>query len=128
MEDYVLKNTDANNLKVSVLTGPVLDENYVNYREAIVPVQFYKIVAMTKKDGKNSITGYILSQHDLISGLERASTEFVFGEFKTYQISLRRIQDMTGLNLEAMLEHDPLKDQLESASLIEIESEKDIKL
>jgi endonuclease G, mitochondrial len=127
LEDYVLNSTDTHGLKVSVFTGPILDENYVPYRQAIVPVQFYKIVAMTKKDGKASITGYVLTQKELISGLERARTDFVFGQFKTYQVSLRQIQEMTGLKLENLLEFDPLNNELEG-SIREIESGGDIKL
>lgn len=114
LENYVLSNTKLLDLKISVFTGPVLDENYVHYREALVPVQFYKIVAMIKKDGTPSITGYVLTQKELISGLESVMTEFVFAEFKTYQLSLDRIEEMTGLDLGALKPFDPLKGALES--------------
>jgi endonuclease G, mitochondrial len=126
LEDYVLKSADNHDLKVSVFTGPILDENYVQYREALVPAQFYKIVAMIKKDGKPSVTGYVLSQKDLISGLERVQSDFVFGQFKTYQVSLSKIAEMTGLDLEKLKKFDPLKGDLESLP-IEIESAQDLR-
>ena len=127
LEDYVLKNTRANKLNVSVFTGPVLDENYVLYREALVPVQFYKIVAVIKEDGKPSVTGYVLSQRELLSSLERVQTEFIFGQFKTYQVSLEKLEELTTLNLSSLKPHDPLKAALESVPR-EIISESDIVL
>jgi endonuclease G, mitochondrial len=113
LETYVLKNTQTNDLKVSVFTGPVIDENFVPYREGIVPAQFYKIVAMIKKDGKPSVTGYVLSQKEMISGLERVQTDFEFSKFKTYQVSLSKIEEMTTLDLSKMKTFDPLKTEQE---------------
>ncbi|MDR6197468.1 DNA/RNA non-specific endonuclease [Siphonobacter sp. SORGH_AS_0500] len=114
LEDYVLNSAKAHQLKVSVFTGPVLDENYVHYREALVPAQFYKIVAMVKTDGTPSVTGYILTQKEMISGLERVMTDFVFGAFKTYQISLEKLEEITGLDLSSVKAYDPLNKALES--------------
>ncbi len=125
LEDYVLKSAKANDLKISVFTGPVLDDNYVLYREALVPVQFFKVVAMVKKDGSPSVTGYVLTQRELLSSLERVQTEFVFGKFKTYQVSLEKVEELTGLNLTPLKPFDPLKGQLESVPR-EILSETDL--
>ena len=113
LEDYVLKNVKVNDLKVSVFTGPVLDENFVPYREGLVPAQFYKIVAMIKKDGKPSVTGYVLSQKELISELEKIQSDFEFSKFKTYQVSLTKIEEMTGLDLSKLKTFDPLKREQE---------------
>ena len=127
LEDYVLKNTKIHELKISVFTGPILDENYVLYREALVPVQYYKIVAMIKADGTPSVTGYVLSQKELISGFEKVITEFVFGQFKTYQLPLSKLEEMTGLDLNSVKIYDPLKRELESSPR-EINSELDLVL
>jgi endonuclease G len=127
LEDYVLNSTKVHDLKVSVFTGPILDENYVLYREALVPAQFYKIVAMVKTDGNPSITGYVLTQKELISGFESVINDFKFGEFKTYQLPLARIEELTGLNLGNLKSHDPLKGTLESV-VNEIIHASDLKL
>ncbi len=113
LEDYVLNSTKTHQLKVSVFTGPVLDENYVHYREALVPAQFYKMVAMIRTDGTPSVTGYLLTQKEMISGLERVMTDFVFGAFKTYQISLEKLEEITGLDLSSVKAYDPLHKALE---------------
>ena len=69
---------------------------------------------MIKKDGKPSVTGYVLTQKELISGLEKVMTDFVFSQFKTYQVPLKTIEEMTGLDLSSLLKHDPLKGDLEA--------------
>lgn len=127
LETYVLKNTQTNDLKVSVFTGPVIDENFVPYREGVVPAQFFKIVAMIKKDGKPSVTGYVLSQKEMISGLEKVQTDFEFSKFKTYQVSLSKIEEMTSLDLSKIKTYDPLKTEQEGI-LKEISSANDLVL
>ena len=113
LENYVLNNAKNRDLKVSAISGPVLDENYKVYRDAIVPIQFYKVVAMVKKDGTPSVTGYLLTQKELVADLERTEEEFVFSQFKTYQVPLAKIEKLTGLDLSKLKEHDPLKGELE---------------
>jgi endonuclease G len=103
-EDYVLGTTDNHDLKVSVFTGPVLRPDDRAYRGVQLPEEFWKVVVMARADtGRLSATGYRLTQKDMITGFE-----FVFGEFKTYQVNLRRIEELTGLDLGTLPEFDPL--------------------
>lgn len=102
LEDYILKNADAQNLKVSVFTGPVFAISDALYRGVKLPKQFWKVVVMVKSNNKLSATAYIVSQKNLINNLE---AEFVFGKFKTFQVSLETIEQLTGLsfgNLKAV--------------------------
>jgi endonuclease G len=104
LEDYVLNNAGAHDLRVTVFTGPVFGEDDRPYRGVRLPSEFWKVVVIVREDtGELSATGYVLSQRDMISGLE-----FVFGEFKTYQVPLRRIEELTGLDLGRLPELDPL--------------------
>jgi endonuclease G len=80
LEDYVLTNADNADLKVSVVTGPVLAEDDDPYRGVRLPRQFWKVVAMVKADGTLSATAYLLSQEELIHGLELAG-EFSYGAY-----------------------------------------------
>ena len=115
LEDYILSNSKAHEVKVTVFTGPVLrdnDELYLGkYR---IPAEFWKVVALVKEDGQLSATAYIQSQRDLISDLEAWGG---FGEYKTYQVPVAHIEQLTGLDLSGLRQHDPLAPQgLESTA------------
>jgi endonuclease G len=112
LEDYVLTNADNADLRVSVVTGPVLAEDDDQYRGVRLPRQFWKVVAMVKTDGTLSATAYLLSQEELIHGLELAG-EFSYGAYRTYQVPVRRIANLTGLSFGSLPDADPLE-RLES--------------
>jgi len=113
LEDYVLNNADNADLKVSVVTGPVLAADDDRYRGVQLPRQFWKVVAMVKTDGALSATAYLLSQEELIKGLEIAPAEFSYGAYRTFQVPVRRIAELTGLSFGELPDADPLE-RLES--------------
>jgi len=76
---------------VSVLTGPVLAGDDDAYRSAQLPRQYWK-VAMVKRSGELSVTGYLLSQAALLDKLE-STREFSYGAYWTFQVPVRRIPD-----------------------------------
>ncbi|GII96785.1 DNA/RNA non-specific endonuclease [Sinosporangium siamense] len=108
LEDYILENADTRDLKVTVFTGPVLADDDDPYRGVQLPRQFWKVVAMTKQNGDLSATGYLLSQDHLIEGLEVAPGEFSYGAYKTYQVPVQRIEDLTHLSFDSLSDADPL--------------------
>jgi len=106
LEDYILKNTDVNNLKINVFTGQVFDqENDPRYRGIQIPLRYWKIVTMIKSDGSLSATAYILDQEKDIEVMPKAG--FVFGEFRTYQTSIAEIEKLTSLNFGDIKKYDP---------------------
>jgi endonuclease G, mitochondrial len=115
LEDFVLENADTADLAVSVLTGPVLAEDDDAYRGVRLPRQFWKVVAMVKRCGELSVTGYLLSQAALLDGLA-ATADFSYGAYRTFQVPVRRIAALTGLGLEPHIAADPLE-RLEAAPL-----------
>lgn len=133
LEDYILHNTNDEDLKVSVFTGPVFSADDIPYRNVKLPLQFYKIAAMIRKDGQPSVTGYLLTQDvEKYRGMELLETigEDGFGAFKTYQVPLRTIQQLTGLNLERLMQFDPMAevDPNERMNYNVIENEGQIRL
>ena len=123
LEDYVLQNAGKFRLKINVFTGPVFRADDPDYRDFQLPLDFWKVVVMVKDDGTLSATAYTLSQRDLVTGLE-----FVFSEFRTYQIRLRQVEEWTGLDFGELRNFDP-KDALESAGgAVEIKGPQDIQL
>lgn len=110
LEDYILKNTEVEGLKVSVFTGPVFTDHDFAYRNALLPLQFWKMVALIKKDSTPSVTAYLLSHEDYLKdmGERELIGEDGFGAYKTYQIPLSQLEEMTHLNLENLKIYDPL--------------------
>ena len=83
LEDYILDNADNRNFRVNVFTGPVLAADDDRYRGVQLPRQFWKVVAMVKQDGALSVTAYLLSQEELIEGLEITPEAFSYGAYRT---------------------------------------------
>jgi endonuclease G len=108
LEDYVLDHADAEDFKVSVFTGPVFSNGDPDYRGYKLPRQFWKVVVMVRPGGKLSATAYLLSQASLIKNLDEA---FVFGAYKTYQVAVKKIEGLTGLNFGNLRTFDPKNNQ-----------------
>ena len=115
LEDYVLQNAVTADLKVSVLSGPVLDDDDPQYRGVALPLQYWKVVAMMRKDGKPSVTAYLLSQESLLDEFRTARTpgtlpeSFSYGAYRTFQVPVKRIAGLTGLDLAPYIAADPLE-------------------
>lgn len=103
LEDYILGITDRNNIRVSVFTGPVFREDDLLYRNQFqIPADFWKVVAFVNKDGHLSATAYLQTQKNLIGDLE------FFGAYKTYQVSVSKIEKLTGLDFGKLRDFDAL--------------------
>lgn len=111
LEDHILTNADRENLRVSVLTGPVFRDDDPRYRGIRLPQQFWKVVAIVKQDGALSATAYLLSQARLIDDL--AEEGFVFGAYRTFQVPVAMLTDLTGLDFGALPAADPLAGAVE---------------
>ncbi len=127
LEDYIYDNLHREDLKVTVFTGPVLAGDDAVFHGIQLPKEFWKVVVMVRDDGKLSATAYLLSQEDMIEGLE-----FVFGEFRTYQVTVALIEKKTGLDFGALRNFDPksTKTALESVERVaaEIRGAQDLEL
>jgi endonuclease G len=114
LEDYILENADNRDFKVSVFTGPVFAEDDEEFQGVKLPRQFWKVAVMVKESGELSATGYLLSQQELIQGLELTPEKFSYGAYKTFQVPVRQIEGLTGLSFGTLPDADPLA-QLEAA-------------
>lgn len=101
LEDYVLLHTKEDRMRVSVVTGPFFTDHDLQYRGALVPLSFWKVVAFLLPDGRRSATAYRVSQERELQELE-----FVFAGCRTFQISVRQVADGTGLDFSALIPFD----------------------
>ncbi len=113
LEDYILESSKTQGFKVSVFTGPVFRDDdkmlhsQIGAEDIPIPEEFWKIAVMINVDtGKLSATGYVLSQGRMIRSLVEAA--FVFGEYKTYQVQIAKIESETGLDFGKLRDADPL--------------------
>ncbi|CAK9062545.1 Uncharacterized protein y4fB, partial [Durusdinium trenchii] len=102
LEDYLLMNTNRDDQKLTVFTGPVFTCCDTAYRGTTLPEDFWKVAVMVHR-GELLATGYLLSQKQFMDDLE-----FVIGEFRTYQTPITAIERMTGLKFGTLSEHDPM--------------------
>lgn len=103
LEDYILKSTRVSRERVTVFSGPVFAETDREYRGVRIPEEFWKVVAFLTDEGRPSATAYIIGQGSELSELEAA-----FGRFKTYQCSVRSIEEKTGIDFGVLRSFDGL--------------------
>ena len=96
LENAIFADTDVEDLRISVMGGPLFSEDDPVYRGVQLPKQFWKVIYF-KEQGDQEITvkGYMLTQADLLNQLEVLELP----EFSVYELTLNRICEMTGLKL-----------------------------
>lgn len=101
LEDYILQNSRAHQLNVTVFTGPVFRDDDPEYRGVQLPREYWKVVVV-RTEGRNSATAYMISQSDLLETLRA----FGFGRYKTYQVSIGQIEQLTHLDFGELRQFD----------------------
>lgn len=116
LENYILKNAKVDKMRVCVFTGPFFSESDWEYRGALIPNAFWKVVAIVTEDGRPSATAYRVSQEKEISELE-----VVYSSYKTFQISIRQVMDEAKIDFSNLLEYDGFSkhESLTRESLVE---------
>lgn len=103
LEDYILRNADNYDLKITVFTGPVFRPDDLIYRGTQIPAEFWKVVVFLKSDYSLSATAYLQTQKNLIEDME-----FAYGPYRTYQTQISKIEQLTGLHFGKLSGLDPL--------------------
>jgi DNA/RNA endonuclease G (NUC1) len=100
LEDHVLAYSDANDLRVSVFTAPVLSVDDPPYRGIQVPLRFWKVAAWTTGDpGELASAGFVLDQSALVdTTVEGARDVPPLGGFRTFQVPIRDIAAIAGVD------------------------------
>ncbi len=105
LENYALENARQDDMRITVITGPVFHKDDPVKYGVQIPVEFFKVIAFVHdRTKKLCATGYGVSQADYLR-----KEEFVYGEFKTYQVSIRSIGTKTGIDFGKLARVDPVK-------------------
>jgi len=109
LEDHVLEHAQAQRLRLSVLTGPVLAGDDPVYRGVAIPRRFWKVVAWALDAGRRlAAAGFVLDQTPQLPATELAAATHAsaeadepppLGPFRTFQVPVADIADLTGLDL-----------------------------
>ena len=108
LEDHVLAHADAEDVKLSVFTAPVLAGDDPPYRGIRVPLRFWKVVAWSTggEDPRLAATGFVLDQSDLVDTREGVVAVKPLGAFRTFQVPLAEVAELAGVDLGPLLAAD----------------------
>jgi endonuclease G len=119
LEDQVLQYASTHRQRLTVFTAPVLLDDDAPYRGIRLPRRFFKIAAWTTSDGGSLRTAaYLLDQSPELDGVDleaafaRAHEQGdppPLGPYRTYQVPVRDIAEMTGFDLAQLAEADTLR-------------------
>ncbi|MCM5704432.1 DNA/RNA non-specific endonuclease [Larsenimonas salina] len=107
LEDYLLGNAVKDKGKVSIFTGPVFKESDRTYRGVQIPEAFWKVVAFRTPDDAPRATAYLIAQDKELDD----NLGLFFGQYKTFQKSVARIEALTGLDFGDLRDHDGLSNE-----------------
>ena len=122
LEDYILDAALAEDLKISVFTGPVFRNDDPQLESKVsdvrIPREYWKVAVLVNKDtGKLSSSAYILSQGQMIRGFTEAA--FVLGQFETYQVPINLVERNTGYDFGVLREVDVMSNVSDTESNFE---------
>lgn len=111
LEDHVLEFADTTDERISVFTAPVLKDDDPPYRGIRVPRRFFKVAAWTTRgDGvpRLAAAGFVLDQSELIDLREGVLDVPTLGAFRTFQVRIADIEELSGIGLGALVDADVL--------------------
>ncbi len=110
LEDHVLDHAEAQDVRLSVFTAPVLGDDDPPYRGIRVPLRFWKIAAWATGDAQRPLAaaGFVLDQTDLVDTRREARAVAPLGGFRTFQVPISDIAPVSGLDLGPLVEADVL--------------------
>ena len=108
LETYLLDNAADYRRRLIVFTGPVFSHSDPLYRDVQIPLRFFKVAAFIH-DGTLAATGYIVDQTPVLPDLSRPGVQEgspPLGPFRTFQVPVRDIAALTGLDLKQLTAAD----------------------
>jgi endonuclease G len=103
LENVIFEEVEVDDLRVSVLGGPIFGPDDFPYRGILVPRSFWKIVAYVE-GGALRAKAFVLTQDDLESNLEALPLD----DFKVFQVTLEDLRQRTRLTFGALTEADTM--------------------
>ncbi|WP_255771216.1 DNA/RNA non-specific endonuclease [Pseudarthrobacter sulfonivorans] len=122
LESYLQEHAADYGRRLVVFTGPIFGDSDPVYRGVDIPLLFFK-VAVFLQGGNLAATGYVVDQTPQLADLPDVPRPGVadeappLGPFRTYQVPVRDIAALTGLELDQLVAVDrmPIASELPTA-------------
>lgn len=126
IEDHLLNKAKRDQKRMTIFTGPVFspyDPLYDNEGRVAppirIPLEFWKVAALVREDGKLSAAAFLLTQDDMIGDADDLEEAFNPGFF---QVSVAEVARKTGLDFGRLAADDafaggPAFERLESGEV-----------
>lgn len=110
LEDHVLAYAEAQDLRVSVFTAPVLGDDDPPYRGIRVPLRFWKVAAWSTGGDAPRLAsaGFVLDQSELVDTRAGLVSVPPIGAFRTFQAPVGEIEELAGVDLGPLVDADVL--------------------
>lgn len=118
LEEHISSQGKKNKRRLCVFNGPVFRPSDRPYRGVKVPDEFWKVVVFADDDGAPAAAAFVLTQADLIAGLEE---KFDLGEYRSVQVRIRDLEERTGLDFGPLVGWDALEKEDARESFTEAE-------
>jgi len=103
LEDHVASQGRKNKRRLCVFNGPIFKKNDRPYRGIRLPEEFWKVVVFEEDDGTEGAVAFLLTQGELIDGLEE---KFEVGEYRSVQLRVSELGEKTGLDFGPFADWD----------------------
>ena len=102
LENAIFDDVEVEDLKISVMGGPIFRDDDPEHRGVQIPGDFWKLIAFRDTaDGQFKVSAYILSQKEFVP------TEVLeLDAFHLYHTSLSKLSEETELNFDDLLSFD----------------------
>jgi endonuclease G len=125
LENAIMEDVEIENLRVSVMAGPIFKQNDPKHRNVQIPRDFWKLIAFRDTaDDQFKVAAYVLTQSELIP-----TEALELDPFKLYQVTLTKLASETGLGFDDLMAFDSLdstRESLEGSGVREIKGRQDI--
>jgi len=108
LENWITNGSDDQDMRVTVFTGPIFQDNDPKRGYIKVPLRFWKVVVRVD-NGKLLATAAVADQTDLVKGGERLGPEDLPKMptlVKVEQVKITRLEELTGLKFGDLRNHD----------------------
>lgn len=96
LENAIFEDVDVENLRISVMGGPIFSDKDRTYRDVRLPKEFWKIIYFKEANaGPVKAKGFVLTQADLLNRVEVLELP----DFAVYEVPIAIIADKTELLL-----------------------------
>jgi endonuclease G, mitochondrial len=99
LENFILTNTDQDDLLATVFTGPLFQDDDEAHRGIMIPQAFWKVIVVGDAAGKLYSSAYLVSQKRYAKNIP--FEVLPVGQHNGFQVSVAKLEQLTGLSFGA---------------------------